>query len=46
MDRLHIAISEVPRQPVVTIADKARQKGKAKILLEIRSSCQVVNSVL
>ena len=49
MDRLHVAISGVSRQLVGLnwyTADKAREKSKAKMLLEVRSNCRVVSSVL
>ena len=44
MDHLHVAISGVPRQLVVTELIVDKESDMSKMLLEIRSSCPVVSS--
>ena len=46
MDHLHVAISGVPRQLVVTELIVDKESDMSKMLLEMRSSCPVVSSVV
>ena len=44
MDHLHVVISGVPRQLVVTELIVDKESDMSKMLLEIRSSCPVVSN--